>query len=174
MDLENIRFPIGRYQNPGEFSSELIDACISNIESMPARLINLLEGISENELDTPYRDGGWTIRQVVHHLADSHMNGYIRMKLATTEINPTINPYSQDKWAQLADSTSGSINPSIGIIKHLHKRWTLFLKNLAHDDYQKTFYHPESDQYQSVGIWLSLYSWHCDHHLGHIAQVKIK
>ena len=172
VDIEKIKFPIGRYMKPEAFNVAVMNDAICTLEELPQKLRTATQDLSEEQLNTPYREGGWTIRQVVHHIADSHINGYIRMKLAVTESIPTIKSYDQDKWATLYDSMHAPISISLDLIEALHQRWVHFLRSLEGRDFRKKFHHPESNQNQSLGLWLTIYAWHSDHHLSHITQLR--
>jgi len=128
--------------------------------------------LSEVQLDTAYRPGGWTVRQVVHHCADSHMNSFIRFKLALTEENPTIKPYHEDKWAEMADAKNLPIEPSLKILEGLHDRWAILIKSLSDQDLQKTFYHPANQKTITLATTIALYAWHSRHHLEHVKLVN--
>ena len=167
--LEKLRYPIGRFEyNPDENSNCVF---ISDIELFPIKLRQEVENLDEEQLNTKYRPGGWTIKQVVHHVADSHINAYVRMKLVLTENDPVIKPYSQDLWAELVDSKS-DINISLNIIEHLHKRWVMVLKNLSEVDLKKRYFHPQQNKFVSLNEFIANYSWHCNHHLAHLTSLK--
>jgi hypothetical protein len=169
-DVDPRRYPIGKFERP---PLPLDDASrgrlIAEIEAAPARLRGLVAPLADAQLATPYRPGGWTIRQVVHHLPDSHMNGYIRMKLAATETDPAIKVYQEALWAELPDARTASVSMSLDLLDALHRRWTTFLRALTAADYQKTFQHP---QWGSVPIEfaLAIYAWHGRHHTAHVMQ----
>jgi hypothetical protein len=129
--------------------------------------------MSDHQLDTPYREGGWTVRQVAHHLSDSHMNAYIRIKLALTENEPTIKPYEEKLWAELVDARTMPIEPSLQILESLHKRWVLLLRSLTPPDFSRTFRHPQSGV-RNVDWILQLYAWHGHHHVAHVTSLKEK
>lgn len=162
------RYPIGRYHWDKEITEADRQKWIGEIAALPERLRAAVTGLTEEQLDTPYRKGGWTIRQVVHHLADSHMNSMTRFKLALTESNPTIRPYYEDRWAELADSRTLPVEPSLLLLTGLHHRWTMLLRSLSPEDYARTFYHPESEQTIRLDYNLGMYAWHGNHHLAHI------
>ncbi|HLG34768.1 MAG TPA: putative metal-dependent hydrolase [Bacteroidia bacterium] len=145
---------------------------IKIIAELPAKLRNAVSNMSEEQLDTHYRDGGWTVRQVVHHLFDSHSNSYTRMKLAMTEDNPTIKPYMEARWAELEDGKNAPVELGFVLLELLHKRWTIFLRSLTEKDLQCTFFHPESQRKQTITQTIALYAWHCRHHLAHITELK--
>jgi hypothetical protein len=128
--------------------------------------------MNDKQLDTVYRDGGWTLRQVVHHICDSHMNAYIRYKLALTEDNPTIKPYHEDRWAECAEARSADIAVSIDLLDYLHKRWVLFMRSLKYPDFQRTYIHPQHNKIFSLKEVTGMYAWHGQHHLNHIIRTK--
>ena len=132
----------------------------------------VVTGLNDQQLDTPYRDGGWTIRQVVHHTADSHLNCYIRVKLALTEDNPTIRPYLEAKWAEIPEAKTAPVEVSLNILDAIHHRMNLMLRNLTVDDLDRTFYHPENKTTRTLKTILALYAWHSRHHLAHITELK--
>lgn len=169
---EQLKFPVGNFRVQGEFSDSQIKSFIQDIKDFPKLLKNEIQNLSEKELDTPYRPEGWTIRQVVHHCADSHMNSFIRFKLALTEDNPTIKAYHEDIWAKGNDYTQMPIVSSIQILEGLHARWTKLLESMRPEEYKRTFYHPEMKKEVALDRNLALYSWHCKHHLGHIKLVS--
>ncbi len=171
-DLEQLRFPIGRFFIPKDIKEQNIQDWIGEIEAFPTRIQEEVKGLSKKELAWRYRPDGWNIQQVVHHCADSHMNAFVRFKLALSENNPTIRPYNEKAWAEMVDTLSTPIAFSELILTGLHTRWTTLLKGLNPTDYQKTFFHPESQKSYRLDITLALYAWHCNHHLGHIKQAK--
>ncbi len=136
--LEHKKYPIGKFQQPEKVTDVDIDKHIKVIKDFPAKLKNLVENLNDDQLDIQYREGGWKIRQLIHHLADSHMNSFMRFKLALTEDNPTIKPYDEAKWAELQDSFSMDIKSSLQILKGLHKRWVYEMKSLTNKDYEQT------------------------------------
>ncbi|HLI30711.1 MAG TPA: putative metal-dependent hydrolase, partial [Terriglobia bacterium] len=141
------------------------------IEEVPARLRAAVKGLSDAQLDTPYREGGWTVRQVVHHLADSHMNSYVRFRLALTESEPTIKTYDQTRWAELRDARTAPVEPSLALLESLHKRWVLLLKSLEAADFSRTFRHPDRGT-MTLDQNLALYAWHGRHHVAHITSLR--
>lgn len=171
-ELEALKFPIGKYIKPNTLTANITQAYISEIESFPKRLRAEVSHLKEEQLDTPYRPEGWTIRQVVHHCADSHMNSLIRFKLALTEEAPTIKPYYEERWAALADSKTMPIAPSLELLEGLHQRWTVLLKNLNETDLAKTFIHPEHGKSFRIDENIGVYAWHGNHHLAHITSLK--
>jgi len=171
-DLEILRFPIGRFKKPDIISKELMELWIGGIESFPARLKKEVVDLNEEQLDTPYRENGWTIRQVVHHCADSHMNAFTRLKLTLTEEKPVIKPYLEEKWAELADGKTMPIEPSLQMLEGIHTRWTVLLNSLSEKEFSKSFFHPEHGKEFRVDENIGVYAWHCNHHLAHITELK--
>lgn len=170
MNVENLKFPIGAFQKPISISENDLKTWIAVIENFPNRIKILTENLSVEELNLNYRPDGWTIKQVVHHCADSHMNALIRTKLALTELLPVIKPYQEAVWANLIDGNTDSIVDSLAIIKGVHSKWTLLLKNNNTTDLEKEYYHPENNRNYKLNEVIGLYAWHCDHHLAHIKQ----
>jgi hypothetical protein len=167
----DLRYPIGRFQRPERLTEEQREAHIEAIEVAPARLRAAVAGLKPEQLDTPYRPGGWTVRQLVHHVPDSHMNSYMRFRLALTEDEPTIKPYDEARWAELADAKTSPIEPSLALLENLHKRWVILLRSLRPSDWDRTFRHPE------LGLMrldqnLALYGWHGHHHVAHINSLR--
>ena len=171
MNLEKLKYPIGRYQVEDNINKTSIDNWIKEIESLPQRLTDALKGLKPDQLQTPYRPDGWTVLQVVHHIADSHMNSYIRFKLALTEDKPMIKPYDEKLWAELPDSKEEDIDVSLNLIKSLHKRWSTLLKQLNEEELNKEFLHPESGM-KKLNETICHYAWHGNHHLAHITSLK--
>ncbi|MFH5779194.1 YfiT family bacillithiol transferase [Heyndrickxia oleronia] len=166
----DLRYPIGKFNVNGKVTTEIIEQWIKEIEELPTRLTEAVEGLNDVQLDTAYRSEGWTIRQVVHHIADSHLNSYTRFKLALTENNPTIKLYEEGKWAELPDSNL-PVEISLQLIDALHKRWVYLLRSMTSEDLEKTFYHPEfGDMKLSVNI--GIYAWHGRHHVAHITSLR--
>lgn len=170
--MENLRYPIGRFQMPENFSKEKINHWIQEIQDAPAQYRDLVNGWTDEQLDTPYRPEGWTIRQLIHHVADSHMNSYIRFKWTLTEYEPTIKAYDEKLWAELPEAKTATVVVSLGLIESLHARWCLMLKNLSEADWKKIFIHPESGKSISLETMVALYAWHSKHHIAHIAGLK--
>jgi uncharacterized damage-inducible protein DinB len=144
---------------------------ISSIESQPARLRAAVEGLSDEQLDTPYREGGWSVRQVVHHVADSHMNAYVRCRLGLTEAEPTVKPYDEARWAELPDARSAPVGVSLTLIDSLHKRWVMLLRSLSDDEFAREYQHPE-DGTVRLDKMLAVYAWHGSHHVAHINALR--
>ena len=172
IELEKLKFPIGVFVKPEVISAENLEHWISDIETFPSRLRSVIANLYSPQLDTVYRPGGWTIRQVVHHCADSHMNSLQRFKLALTEEKPTIKPYWEDLWAELEDSKTMSVEPSLLLLEGLHARWALLLRSLKAEDFERTFIHPEHGKEFRLDENIGVYAWHCNHHLAHITTLK--
>ena len=166
------RYPIGKFSFDGDVSDAARAARIADIEAAPRLLRAAVEGMSERQLDTPYREGGWTVRQVVHHVPDSHLNAYVRFKLALTEDAPTIKPYDEALWAALPDSRETPVAVSLTLLDALHQRWVTLLRAMAPADFSRTFIHPEHGRSMSLDQVLALYAWHGKHHLGHVTSVR--
>jgi hypothetical protein len=165
------RYPIGKFEQREHYSQEEINTAIEQIQSLPARLAQAIHGLADTQLDTPYREGGWTLRQVVHHVADSHMNAYIRTKWTLTEEAPTIKAYLEKLWAETADNTS-SPAVSIELLKSLHQRWVSLLKTLTTSQLHRIFNHPQTGKEVPLDRMIAMYAWHGDHHLTHIINLK--
>jgi len=167
----DLRYPIGRFKFEESITEEQRRRFIDQIEGTPAELRSAVQGLSPEQLDTPYRPGGWTVRQVVHHLPDSHLNSYTRFKLALTEDEPTIKPYHEDRWAELEDSRNAPIEMSLMLLEALHRRWVLLLRSLSPPEFARTFKHPELGVV-SLDKNISLYAWHGRHHVAHITSLR--
>jgi hypothetical protein len=172
MDIEKLKFPIGKFDKPITITRDILNKWISDISTFHNRLSNEVSSLNDEQLDTFYRPEGWTIRQVIHHCADSHMNSLIRFKLALTEDQPTIKPYYEDRWAELIDTKSMPVLPSLKIIEGIHERWVMLLNNLTDEQYGRTFIHPEHGKTFRIDENIGLYAWHCNHHLAHITETK--
>lgn len=169
-DLDKLRYPVGKFERiKPPLDRETRAALVKTIEDTPSRLRSLVAGLTDAQLDTPYRPGGWTIRQVVHHVPESHMNAYIRMKLAATEDSPAIKTYEEQLWAELPDAKTAPAELSLSLLEALHRRWVLFLKNLSDAECARTFKHPEWGTV-TIDESVALYAWHCRHHLAHVEQ----
>jgi hypothetical protein len=166
--MEKIKYPIGKYNPPKPITEHHIEQWIHELENYPARLREKVSGLDEDQLDTPYREDGWTVLQLVHHIVDSHLNAYIRTKLTLTEDTPTIKPYFQDRWAELPDSFDTPVETSIRMLESLHKRWTILLKSLSNDHFDRSLYHPEDEMEMTLGYLIGMYAWHGSHHLAHV------
>lgn len=167
MDLQ---YPIGRYSPPSPITPEHRSAWIRELALLPDQLNAAVKGLSDKQLDTPYRPGGWTVRQVVHHVPDSHLNSYTRFRLALTEHSPTIKPYDEAAWAELPDAKYAPIQPSLLLLDALHRRWVMLLELLSDDAFKRTFRHPERGE-TPLEWTLGLYAWHGHHHSAHILEL---
>lgn len=170
--LEKLRFPIGRFENPASVTAGSLQNFISDIEAFPSKIRHETEKLSNQQLDTPYRPDGWTIRQVVNHCADSHMNALVRFKLALTEDKPVIKPYFEALWAELPDSRNTPVEPALQMLEGIHARWAVLLRSLDEADLQKSFIHPEHQKEVPLQQMIAIYAWHGNHHLAHITQLK--
>ncbi|CUB43242.1 YfiT family bacillithiol transferase [Bacillus cereus] len=168
--MNDLRYPIGQFTYKRPITEEMIDTWIQEIEDLPNELTKAIKDLDQKQLDTPYRVGGWTVRQVVHHVVDSHMNSYIRFKLALTEKNPTIKPYKEEKWAELPDSKL-PVDVSLVMLESLHKRWVNLLYSLELEDLEKTFNHPDTGEIKLAAA-IGLYAWHGRHHTAHITSLR--
>ena len=167
---EDLSYPIGKFDRNLEFTPELRRKCIAVIAALPEKLEKAVGDLSDEQIDTPYRPNGWTVRQTVHHVADSHLNSLTRFKLALTEDVPTIRPYFEDRWANLADSLL-PIEPSIKIIEGVHSRWTTLLNSMSDEDFRRKLNHPESGEW-NLEEFLAMYAWHSRHHTAHITKLR--
>jgi uncharacterized damage-inducible protein DinB len=167
------RYPIGKPDLKPELSDAERRDAIESIAATPAALRAAVAGLTEEQLDTPYREGGWTVRQVVHHVPDSHLNAYTRFKLALTEDEPTIKPYAEDRWAELEDSRTTPIEVSLTLLETLHRRWDELLRSLGPDDFQCTLQHPDMGRL-TLDQMLCLYSWHGRHHVAHVTELRAR
>jgi hypothetical protein len=166
------RYPIGRFQSRTELTADERRALIDEIAATPAAMREAVRGLTDAQLDTQYREGGWTLRQVAHHLPDSHMNAYCRMKFALTESEPTIRPYDEDAWARLADTRETPVEVSVALLESLHARWVTLLRSLRDEDFRRTFRHPDHEGMQTVDWIVAFYSWHGRHHTTHITSAR--
>jgi hypothetical protein len=165
------RYPIGRFQRPEKISQQDRTAAIAAIAAMPGLLKAAVQGLDNHQLDTPYREGGWTVRQTVHHYADSHMNAFVRLRLALTEENPTIKPYDEKSWAMLRDSTGAPVGWSLDLIESLHARWVMVLDSLTEEQWARSMNHPENGS-MSIDLQTQIYAWHSKHHVAHITRLR--
>src|SRR4051794_2281386 len=170
-NLEQLRHPIGRYQPPDKITQEQRTEWLRTLAELPLNLRKAIKGLTDAQLDTPYRPGGWTVRQLIHHLADSHMNSYVRFRLALTEDAPTIKPYDEAKWAELTDASKGLVEPSLQLLDSLHRRFISLLDSMTEADYARTFVHPERGEVR-LDWNLGLYAWHSLHHVAHITGLR--
>lgn len=170
-EIEKLKYPIGKFVF-SEPANDEFEILIERLSALPAKIRLAVSNLDDMQLDTPYREGGWTLRQVVHHLPDSHMNAYIRFKLAFTEDNPTIRLYHEERWAECEEARYGAIEDSLVLLDSLHKRWSSFIRTFKPQDFSKTYYHPERNRNYSLAEVLSMYVWHGEHHLAHINETK--
>lgn len=168
---QDLRFPIGKFAMPESIDAAWRAGAIGTIAEAPTNFREAVAGWPDERLDTPYREGGWTVRQLVHHVADSHMNAYTRFKLALTEDNPTIKPYDEKRWAELPDARTMGVEVSLLLLDALHERWTVMLHTMSESDFARTVHHPERDVDLSLDFMLALYAWHCRHHVAHITAL---
>ncbi len=165
------RYPIGPFQAPEEATPAMRAKAIQEIAAAPAAVRAAAEGLNDAKLDTPYRDGGWTVRQVVHHIADSHMNASVRCRLALTEAEPTIKPYEESAWAKLEDAAHSPIDVSLRLLEPLHERWVTLLRSVKPQEFARTFRHPDHGV-RTLDWMLFLYAWHGKHHTAHITELR--
>jgi hypothetical protein len=168
MDLS---YPIGKCEYPPSVSVEARNQDIADLEAAPTRFRQAVAGLNDAQLNTPYRPGGWTVRQVVHHVADSHLNGCIRFRFALTEPEPTIKPYDEKKWAELIDARTLPVDVSLELIDSLHRRWATLMRSLSDGDFARTLNHPELGVLR-LDTYLASYGWHCRHHAAHITGLR--
>jgi hypothetical protein len=170
--MPDLQYPIGKFEWSGQATPEQRKRWIAEIETAPAKLRAAVNGLSAKQLDTPYRPGGWTPRQVVHHVPDSHMNAFMRFKLALTEDQPTIKPYDEKSWANLADVRETPVEVSLALLDSLHRRWVLLLRSMTPADFARSFVHPEHEAPLSLDKTLALYAWHGAHHVAHVTSLR--
>lgn len=170
--LEQLKYPIGKFETPSIYTKEILEKAIQTIANFPDKLKKEVEKLTIDQLETPYRPDGWTIRQVVHHCADSHMNCFIRLKWTLTEDNPTIKFYYENLWAEGIDNKIMPIEPTLQFLEGLHYRLVFVMKNLTENELEKTFIHPEHNKQFQLKEVICMYAWHCNHHLAHITELK--
>jgi hypothetical protein len=168
MDLQ---YPIGKFQWGGAITDAQREKLIEQIEQAPTQLRQAVAGLTEEQVDAPYRPDGWTVRQVVHHLSDSHMNAYVRFRLALTENEPTIKPFAQERWAALEDARTAPLELSLSLLESLHRRWVILLRSLCAADFARTFRHPEMGVV-TLDKYLGMAAWHGRHHIAHITSLR--
>lgn len=169
--METFRYPIGKYiEQP--FSDNQLKEWLLDIEALPQHIEYAITNLDAQQLDTPYREGGWTVQQLVHHVADSHMNAYIRFKLGLTEDNPSIKPYDEKAWADMNDTKHIPINVSITLLYALHKRWYEIIKHISPEEWKRTVFHPEHKKEMTLWYLLGMYAWHSRHHVAHITALR--
>jgi len=170
--MSDPRYPVGPFVLEGAITPARREEWIGQIADAPLQLRSAVRGLSEAQFDTPYRDGGWTVRQVVHHVPDSHLNAYIRFKLALTEDNPTIKPYEEGRWAELPDTVATQIGVSLMLLEALHRRWVMLLRAMNEADWARTYFHPEHQKAFRLDGILAMYAWHGRHHVAHITGLR--
>jgi hypothetical protein len=170
--ISDLRFPIGEFSADAQISAADRAKCIREIAAAPAALRAAIAGLSESQLDTPYRPGGWTVRQVVHHVPESHMQAYGRFKLALTENEPTVKPYDESKWAELPDVAKTPIAVSLALLEALHSRWVILMENLTAADFARSYFHPEYKRAYTLNQVVAMYAWHGKHHVAHITSLR--
>ena len=171
--MEDLRYPIGKYiVQP--FSEKQLREWLNDIKFLPQHLENAILNLDEVQLATPYREGGWTVKQLVHHVADSHVNAYIRFKLGLTEDNPAIKPYDEAAWAEMTDTKNLPINISLTLLHAVHSRWYEILKYISAEDFNRTVFHPEHKKEMSLWFLLGMYAWHSKHHVAHVTALREK
>ncbi len=167
----DLRYPIGQFQFAGPSSNQQRQDFIAQIAATPEKMRAAVAGLSDEQLDTPYRPEGWTVRQVVHHVPDSHLNSYVRFKLALTEDHPTIRAYDENLWANSKEARTAPVEVSLDLLESLHRRWDLFLRSFDEKEFERTFHHPELGTV-SVDKNVALYAWHGQHHVAHITSLR--
>jgi hypothetical protein len=167
----SLQYPVGRFTEPGELTTAMRNAAIDEIERLPAAMRAAVRGLNATQLDTPYRDGGWSVRQVVHHVPDSHMHAYIRVKFGLTEDSPTIRPYDEAAWSMLPDVSVVPIEVSLSLLDGIHARWVACLRGLNDAQFARTFVHPELGP-QRIDLSLARYAWHGRHHVAHVTSLR--
>lgn len=167
MELEAFQYPIGRFKASESYPPEDVRTNIQIISALPSKFINLLGGWTEEQYDTRYRPDGWTVRQLIHHVADSHINAYVRFRLALTEDNPTIKPYKEDRWAELPDAKTAQVDLSLQLMKNVHLRWVLLMNSMDAADLARTYTHPDTGRSIRLDEVIALYAWHSEHHYQH-------
>lgn len=170
--MDDLRYPIGRFTPQDEYSASDISGLIDQLAAAPAEMREAVEGLTPDQLRTPYRDGGWTVAQVVHHLPDSHLHSYARFRFALTEDHPTIKPYDEGKWANLPDASSVDVEMSLRLLDALHVRWVALMRAMAPADWARTYVHPERRGDQTLARTLGLYAWHGRHHVAHVTALR--
>jgi uncharacterized damage-inducible protein DinB len=170
--VTDLRYPIGPFSYDGAMTDARRAECIARIAAAPARLQAAVAGLDDGQLDTPYRPGGWTVRQVVHHVPDSHLNAYTRIRLAMTEDTPTIKPYEEARWAELPDARTLPVEVSLALLEALHRRWVALLQRLDAGDGARRLRHPEHGRLMTIDELLALYAWHGEHHVAHVTGLR--
>jgi DinB superfamily len=171
MDTPDLRYPVGEFRFPESVSAQELATFIDQIADTPARMRAAVAGLSDSQLDTPYRPGGWTVRQTAHHVPDSHINSYTRFRLALTEDDPVIKPYEEARWAELPDARTLPVEPSLALLEHLHARWVPLLRSISDADWKRSFRHPALGPVR-LEQNAALYAWHGRHHVAHITRLR--
>ena len=172
MATKDLRYPVGKFVWPESLSAAERKTAIQAIADTPGMIRSAIQGLTDTQLDTPYRPEGWTVRQVVHHVPDSHLNAYTRFKLALTEDNPTIKPYDESAWAELEDGKSRLIEASLAMLEGLHARWVFLLERMKSADFSRRLRHPEHERVITLDMLLAMYAWHGRHHTAHITELR--
>jgi hypothetical protein len=167
------RYPVGKFSGPIEQNEQQRHASLATMAALPENLRAAVHGLTEAQLDTPYREGGWTVRQLVHHVADSHINAYVRCRRALTEDWPAVNAYDEKLWAQLADAHTVPVETSLHLLEALHSRWVALLGSLTETDWQRGYVHSENGR-ETLAKMLQVYDWHCHHHLAHVTELRTR
>jgi uncharacterized damage-inducible protein DinB len=167
----DLRYPVGKWEKKGPLTHDEREKFIVSVAATPERFKNAVAGLDDNKLNTPYRPGGWTVRQTIHHVADSHMNAFIRMRLGVTEVEPTVKPYDEKMWAELIDSRTAPVDVSLTIIDSVHHRWVMMMRGMREIDFMRSIVHPENGK-MTLDDVLALYEWHGRHHSGHITALR--
>ena len=165
------RYPVGRHTPPASITAEDREYAVDELALLPERLRNAVDGLNDDQIDTPYRDGGWTVRQLIHHIADSHMNAVIRFRFALTETDPVIKPYDEAAWAMLHDAATAPVEWSLELIESLHARWVMLLQQLTDNQWLRAYIHPENGR-TTLASAVLLYAWHSRHHTAHITHLR--
>ncbi|KAA6441109.1 putative metal-dependent hydrolase [Dyadobacter flavalbus] len=174
MDLEQLRYPIGQFRFQDSYTPAEIKSNIQIISALPSRFINLLGGWDDEKYNTPYRPGGWTIRQLIHHVADSHINAYTRCRLALTEDNPVVKPYDEAAWAELPDGKAAQVELSLQLMRYVHLRWVLLLNSMQEAELARTYTHPATGRVFRMDEVIANYAWHSEHHYQHAFQLAVR
>ena len=172
--MTDLRYPIGNFSYDGVMTDARRAACVARIAAAPAALRAAVAGLTDAQLDTPYRPGGWTVRQVVHHVPDSHLNAYVRIRLALTEDTPTIKPYEEARWAELPDARTLPVEASLALLEGLHVRWVALLRGLGAVDGARQFHHPEHGRLITIDELIAMYAWHGEHHVAHVTSLRAR
>lgn len=173
MNAPDLRYPIGRYRDPAHYDAAWRDERIAEMAALPGQMRDAVQGLTPEQLDTPYRPDGWTVRQVVHHVPDSHLNMYLRLKWALTEPTPTIKPYDEATWATLPDTRLTPVAVSLALLDALHERGVRLLRALSDADFERRYVHPESGEH-SLNYMVGSYAWHGRHHLAHVTSLRVR